>query len=274
MIDDEHEADYDGWVEPEDSYCRKCDRKVEMPKKDGPYEYYESENSLHGLFCSECSRQLCDDCGNWQQSIHEFKTLCFDCYNEERCKKFDISIHNAIVFAARKHKDGLRKSTDIPYIAHPMEVMQILIENGCSQEVIIAGILHDTLEDTKTTPEEIQKHFGGHVLAIVQSESEDKNKSWHERKSETVEQLQTASTETLLVCCADKLSNIRSMYADLYEIGDKLWERFNASKNDIQWYYESIVKSLSNISDTDMYCELKEMVKEVFQLDWSKRSFS
>jgi len=190
--------------------------------------------------------------------------------NEESNTRFDMTFHNAIVFAARKHKDGLRKGTDIPYLAHIMEVMQILIENNCQEEVIIAGILHDTLEDTETTPEEIQKLFGKNILSIVQSETEDKTKSWHERKSETIRHLRFASPDTLLVCCADKLSNIRSMYVDLIEIGDKLWERFNASKKDIQWYYESIVKALSKISNTPMYLDLKDMVHDVFHLDWSE----
>ena len=272
--DDEYEDDYDGWIEPDIFLCRKCDRQIELPKKDGPYEYYENDDSLHGLVCPECGRQLCDDCGNWQRSEESSSTICFQCYDEERHNRFDLSLHNAITFAARKHKDGLRKGTDIPYLAHIMEVMQILIENNCQEEVIIAGILHDTLEDTDTTPEEIRKHFGKRIMELVQSETEDKSKSWHERKNETIRQLRHASGDTLLVCCADKLSNIRSMYADLKTVGEKLWERFNASKKDIQWYYESIVEALSDISDADMYIDLKEMVHDVFQLDWSEYGLS
>jgi (p)ppGpp synthase/HD superfamily hydrolase len=86
-----------------------------------------------------------------------------------------IKIHNAIIFASRKHASQVRKGTDIPYISHPMEVMDILRQNGCSENVIIAGILHDTLEDTNTTPAEIENKFGGDVLSIVQAESENKS---------------------------------------------------------------------------------------------------
>ena len=116
-----------------------------------------------------------------------------------------MKIHNAIIFASIKHQNQKRKGTNLPYIVHPMEVMQILTENGCSENVIVAGILHDTLEDTDTTPQEIEKEFGKDILAIVQSESEDKSKTWKERKQHTIDCLKTDSLETKLVCCADKL---------------------------------------------------------------------
>jgi (p)ppGpp synthase/HD superfamily hydrolase len=145
-----------------------------------------------------------------------------------------------------------------------MEVMQILTANGCSEDVIVAGILHDTLEDTKTTPEEIKALFGEEIFAIVASESEDKSKTWKERKQRTIDELAESTTETKLVCCADKLSNIRSIYADKRVLGDKLWERFNAGKEDIKWYYESIVNRLDSFENYAMYRELAEIVSKVF----------
>ena len=87
----------------------------------------------------------------------------------------NLNIHNAIIFATLKHQTQNRKGTSTPYIVHPMEVMQILTDMHCKESVIIAGILHDTLEDTETTPDEIALHFGKDVLAIVQTESEDKS---------------------------------------------------------------------------------------------------
>lgn len=98
-----------------------------------------------------------------------------------------MKIHNAIIFASIKHQNQKRKGTNLPYIVHPMEVMQILTENGCNENVIVAGILHDTLEDTDTTPQEIEKEFGKDILAIVQTESEDKSKTWKERKQHTID---------------------------------------------------------------------------------------
>ena len=185
-----------------------------------------------------------------------------------RRSRLDLSIHNAIVFASRKHDKQYRKGTDIPYIAHLMEVMQILIENNCEKNVIIAGILHDTIEDTGATPDEIRTLFGENVLSIVQAETEDKTKTWQERKQATIDHLLSASKKAKLVCCADKLSNMRSIYADLEDIGEKVWERFNADKKSIQWYYENILKAIHEISDSDMYKDLSEIIEDVFNLSW------
>lgn len=146
-----------------------------------------------------------------------------------------------------------------------MEVMQILTENNCGENVIIAGILHDTLEDTDTTPQEIEAEFGKEILRIVQTESEDKSKSWKERKQHTIDCLKTDKLETKLVCCADKLSNIRSMYADFQSCGADLWNRFNASKEEIAWYYRSIVESMSELDGYKMYSELQWTVEAVFK---------
>ena len=169
-------------------------------------------------------------------------------------------IHEAVLFAADKHGKDLRKGTEIPYISHPIEVMLILMANGCSEEVIIAGVLHDTLEDTKTDANEILDKFGKGVLEIVKSESENKSNTWKVRKQATIDLLKTASLETKLVCCADKLTNIYSMVRDKKNVGEKLWERFNASKDDIEWYYRSIYNSLSDLKGYPMYGELSSAV--------------
>jgi (p)ppGpp synthase/HD superfamily hydrolase len=174
-------------------------------------------------------------------------------------------IHDAIIFAARKHSGQMRKGTDIPYISHPMEVMDILREDGCPEHVIIAGILHDTLEDTGTTPEEIKEKFGDNVLRIVQAESEDKSRTWKERKQATIDHLGGLGLAEKQVCCADKLSNLRSMYADRQEKGEELWDRFNAPKADIRWYYEGIRNALrKSLAERPMFQELDGLIPLVF----------
>ena len=178
-----------------------------------------------------------------------------------------LDIHEAIIFATFKHQNQKRKGTEIPYIVHPMEVMQLLSAEGLSEEIVIAGILHDTLEDTDTKPEEIEQKFGKAVLDIVLTESEDKSKTWRERKQHTIDCLKKDTMATKLVCCADKLSNIKSMYADFLSIGEKLWQRFNAPKEDIKWYYESIVNALTDLASYRIYEELKETVKAVFNTE-------
>jgi (p)ppGpp synthase/HD superfamily hydrolase len=173
-------------------------------------------------------------------------------------------INEAIIFAAQKHGNQKRKGTDIPYITHPISVMEILIRNGCSESVVIAGVLHDVLEDTEANPAEIIDQFGEDIYKIVCAESEDKSKTWKERKQATIDHLSSASLEAKLVCCADKLSNLRSMAADQEAVGDKLWERFKAGKEDIAWYYRGVVAALPDLAGYQMYKELKGLLGVVF----------
>lgn len=195
--------------------------------------------------------------------------------SKEQYKEENLKIAEAIRFATEKHasvinKDGsigqLRKGSNLPYIVHPMEVWQILRNNNCSAIVQIAGILHDTLEDTNTTPEEIEAKFGSEVLALVSSESEDKSKTWKERKQHTIDALAKDSIETMQVCCADKLSNCKSQLYDYKQIGDALFERFNKeSTPELQaWYYKGVVNALKPLEGMQMYEELKSTVKELY----------
>jgi hypothetical protein len=181
-------------------------------------------------------------------------------------KSMEPIIQQAINYATEKHAWQKRKGTEIPYITHPLKVMEILEKNGCSNNVIIAGVLHDTLEDTNAKPEEIEELFGSDVLAIVRSETEDKTKSWKERKSHTIEHLKSASLEVKLVCCADKLANLRDMSLDFSKIGNKLWERFNApnGKADIAWYYTEVKKTLDGLKNFGMYSEYCRLLKTLF----------
>lgn len=179
--------------------------------------------------------------------------------------KKNLKIHEAIIFATMAHQGQVRKGTTIPYIAHPMEVMQILTESGCSIDVIVAGILHDTLEDTCASEKDIINLFGKSVLSIIKEETEDKSKTWLERKGYTIEHVKNASKAVQLVCCADKLSNIKSIYADKLKIGEQVFERFSApSKEYVKWYYTEIVKSLTKIKGYSMKKELEFFVNLVF----------
>ena len=180
--------------------------------------------------------------------------------------KEDINlIHKAIIFATQKHAGQMRKGTDIPYITHPMEVMQILSADGYSETIIVAGILHDTLEDTDATKDEILNLFGQDILNIIVAESEDKSKTWKERKQATIDQLEDAHLDIKAVCMADKLANLRSMNADKSVIGDKLWERFNALKTDIEWYYRQVFVMMSDLKSTKMKNEYQSLLEEVFK---------
>ncbi|MBC5647473.1 HD domain-containing protein [Christensenella tenuis] len=174
-------------------------------------------------------------------------------------------IHKAIQYAAVMHKTQERKGTEVPYIVHPFEVAQILTAAGADEEVICAGLLHDVVEDTDATVEDILREFGGRVARVVASESEDKTKSWEQRKQHTVNYLRGgADMDTMLVACADKLSNLRSIRYDIACSGTAVWNRFARGKEKLAWYYGELIHALGPLSDYAMYMELEEIYEEIF----------
>ncbi len=186
-------------------------------------------------------------------------------------------ITKAFELAYKAHKKQKRKGTSIPYIVHPMEVAIILMKNNASDNLVTAGLLHDVVEDTEVTIQEIEKNFGKHIASLVRGATEPaklnkelakekEKKTWKERKLHTIEFIKNASKEMKMLSCADKLSNIRSMIYDYNLIGEKLWERFNASKQDQVWYYKSMMNSFafgkSTIKDLQMYKDFKKCVEK------------
>lgn len=171
-------------------------------------------------------------------------------------------IEKAIVFAAKAHDGQTRKSTNVPYITHPFGVGMLLQKESCSDEVIAAGILHDTIEDTPVTFAELKNLFGGHIAGLVLAASEqEKSLSWEDRKQHTIDSLKNASFEEIQVIVADKLHNLRTIRADLEENGEKIWERFKRGRREQHWYYSSIVKEL--IARKDEFRLIEELEKEV-----------
>lgn len=155
-------------------------------------------------------------------------------------------IDSALIFAARAHDGQRRKSTDVPYIVHPVGVMLVLLEMGETDPEMLAGaLLHDTVEDTRVTLAEVRAHFGERVEEIVVGCSEpDKSDSWENRKRHTIATLPTAPRAVQLVSAADKLHNLRSMMRDYAAQGERLWKRFNRGQADIAWYYRAVAESL------------------------------
>ncbi len=157
---------------------------------------------------------------------------------------------NAIAYAVKMHKGGLRKGTNIPYIVHPLEVMHILYEMGADKKLMAAGVLHDTVEDTEATLDEIKELFGEEIANLVASHTEkDKSLSWRERKEIALAHLAKASEREQMLVLADKISNIEAMARDYEKIGDKLWERFNQGKEQQEWYYREAMEALAPLED-------------------------
>lgn len=189
-----------------------------------------------------------------------------------------VKLHDAIIFAAKAHKGQVRKGTDIDYITHPMEVLQILTRMDADENLLIAGVLHDVAEDTDVTVEEIRKRFGDDVALLVEHHTEDKTLSWRERKERAVADLEYADKRTQMLVMADKVSNQYSIYADLQEYGEELWSRFNAPKNQQSWYYSAVqdaLKEMQNYDDTaDVYWEMVSTYKDIFVTFWADEAFS
>ena len=246
-------------------YELKQDIMHSLPFDDMPDCWDNFDQNKTYIECIKLAEEKCKE-----PLMALWKPFCNKRYAEE-----NSLVSKAITFAIEKHstvpnEDGTlgqkRKGSNLPYIVHPIEVWQILRNNDCSVEAQVAGLLHDTLEDTNATPEEIKEAFGEEILSLVLTESEDKSKTWKERKQHTIDALANDSIETMQVCCADKLSNCRAQLYDYKQIGDALFDRFNKqSTPELQaWYYKSIVKALAPLKGMKMYDELCEVVKELY----------
>ncbi len=176
-------------------------------------------------------------------------------------------IDQAILFATRAHQGQMRKASDTPYISHPFGVGVLLLQNGCEESLVAAGLLHDTLEDTDTTEEELSTLFGDDLLILVKGCSEpDKSLSWEERKTHTISSLKHASIGVCLVTCADKLHNLKTLYEDRKQLGDAIWERFARDYDHQKWYYTSVTAVLKErIGEHPLYKQLEEEVTRFFR---------
>lgn len=180
-------------------------------------------------------------------------------------------LDKAIIFATNAHSGSCRKGTNLPYIVHPMEVAAIVSTMTDDKAVIAAAMLHDTVEDTNTTTEDIRREFGDKVADLVSSESENKREdlpsgdTWKIRKQETVDRLKNESSkEAKMIALGDKLSNMRAIWRDYTAIGDKLWERFNQKDlHEIMWYYGAVAESLADLEDTFAYKEYANLVNKM-----------
>lgn len=179
-------------------------------------------------------------------------------------------LDRAIKFAVDAHSQTERRGKGFPYIIHPLEAMQIVSTMTPDQELLCAAVLHDTVEDTSVTLQDIRREFGERVAAIVEAESDpvilDESASWHERKEAAIRRLKLAPREAKMVALGDKLSNMRAIARDYSIQGDSLWSIFHApgGKPDHCWHYRGLADSLSELSDTFAYREFVSLVDQVF----------
>ena len=159
----------------------------------------------------------------------------------------------ALALAIEAHQDQIRKSTQIPYISHPLAVASIALEFGASEDQAIAALLHDTIEDGGRKYEEvILVQFGQYVHDLVQGctdgtpDHTGKKAPWLERKTAYLEHLQKVSDDVLLVSCSDKLHNSRAIVSDLINEGQSVFERFSSTPEQTLWYYRQLANVFTN----------------------------
>ncbi len=164
-------------------------------------------------------------------------------------------LDKAIEFAVRAHHNTERRGKGFPYIVHPMEAMAIVATLSSDQELLAAAALHDVVEDTDFTIDDIRREFGEKVARLVELESDkfvhglSESDSWRVRKQAAIDRLAAAPLEAKMVALGDKLSNMRAIARDYDELGDKLWDRFHApgGRADHEWHYRGLAQSLSLI---------------------------
>ena len=180
-------------------------------------------------------------------------------------------LDRAIVFAVRAHAGTERRGKGFPYIVHPLEAMEIVATMTPDQELLAAAALHDTVEDTDVTVEEIRREFGERIASIVASESDtfeegvSEEESWHSRKRAAIERLSKASRDSKIVALGDKLSNMRAIARDYAVQGDAFWNIFHAKDpKDHEWHYRGLASALTELSDTFAYKEFVQLIDKVF----------
>ncbi len=179
---------------------------------------------------------------------HEEALKLFDEFCAKNTNVLTDDMRKAVQFALEAHKGQVRKVNGAPYVSHLFDVAEILLNAKASENLVIAGILHDIIEDTSFTDKDILALFpspkGQDILRIILADNEsDKSASWIERKTETITYAQNSDDEEgLLLICADKISNLSSLVENMEIGGEMVWKYFNSSKEKQIWYYESLFK--------------------------------
>ncbi len=180
------------------------------------------------------------------------------------------NLERALIFAAKAHENQYRKQTDIPYITHPVAVALILKQQGCSETLVIAGLLHDVVEDSDVTVGEVRHRFGDKIADIVAACTEpDKTTDWETRKKKMVRVYRNSSADVKWVACADKLHNLRCIRNDLVVLGDRVWKRFTRGKASQEWYYRTVSQALftgleEKKIQNSIFTQLAETIEDVF----------
>ena len=177
----------------------------------------------------------------------------------------------AAVFAIRAHHNTERRGKGFPYIIHPMEAVEIVATITTDPELLAAAALHDTIEDTDVTVDQIRAEFGERIANLVHAESDQftegvsEEDSWHDRKQAAIDRLAAAPHDAKIVAMGDKLSNMRAIWRDYQIKGDDLWQIFHVKdKASHEWHYRGLADSLKELDGTFAYKEFVQLIDQVF----------
>jgi len=180
-------------------------------------------------------------------------------------------LDRAIVFALRAHAGTERRAKGFPYIVHPLEAVTIVATMTSDQELLAAAALHDTVEDTDVTIDQIRAEFGDRIASLVAADSDmpvqDMNAedSWYVRKQAAIDRIAASSHDAKIVAMGDKLSNMRAIARDYVMQGDALWNLFRVNnRKDHEWHYRGLAEALRELQDTFAYKEFEQLINQVF----------
>ncbi len=181
----------------------------------------------------------------------------------------------AVIFAATAHQGAHRKGSRIPYLSHPIEAAAIVSELTDDEELIAAAVLHDVVEDTSVTLEELEQYFGLRIATYVGYETEEKRRdlpaeeTWLVRKQEILTFLrEKADRNARILALADKLSNLRALERDVISIGDRVWDRFHQKDKKMHgWLYRQTAEALRELEEYPVWQEYDRLIRRVFEED-------
>jgi myo-inositol-1(or 4)-monophosphatase len=179
----------------------------------------------------------------------------------------------AVVFAAVAHGGTTRKGSRIPYLSHPVEAAAIVSEMTDDEEIIAAAVLHDVVEDTDVTIEDVKAYFGERIAYYVSGETEDKRKdlppeaTWELRKQEALAYLtERADRNAKMLALGDKLSNLRAIDRDMISIGEDIWNRFHQKEKEKHgWLYRQTAEALRELEEYPVWQEYDRLIRKVFE---------
>ena len=179
-------------------------------------------------------------------------------------------LQRAFRYAAKKHAGQTRKQSAVPYLSHLMAVASLVLEAGGDEDMAIAALLHDVVEDCGGVPRlrEIRKQFGARVAKIVEGCTDsfgEPKPEWVERKKDYLREVKRADVETRLVSASDKLHNVRTILADYRKDGEAIWTRFNGGREGTLWYYRALSDEYRRRSPNRITRELEIAVAELEQ---------